>query len=303
MLRPPPQQTVWQHPQHPQTVRRPQQTVRRPQQTVRRPQQTRQPQQPQQTRQPQQPQQTRQPQQPPQTVRQTSQKSKSLKYENYVIENINNININLQESVLIFNKENELLLDIENIKYIEDIKHTIKNLRENSLNNLSFVNSLDNFSVSIYTQNKIIKLQENLHFFLNKLRDILHIINTIEHDNHIDYVINETYRMIITHPSKDNKNIDYYIKEINSILRKYDFRFNYNKVRFDILNEFLAILNEFKVAQNKESQTKVEQTKEEQNKEEQNKEKQNKEKQIYNVVYMGGIKKPTKKPTKKPSKK
>ena len=285
MLRPPPQQTVWQPPQppqHPQTVRRPQQTVRRPQQT----------------RQPQQPQQTRQPQQPPQTVRQTSQKSKSLKYENYVIENINNININLQESVLIFNKENELLLDIENIKYIEDIKHTIKNLRENSLNNLSFVNSLDNFSVSIYTQNKIITLQENLHFFLNKLRDILHIINTIEHDNHIDYVINETYRMIITHPSKDNKNIDYYIKEINSILRKYDFRFNYNKEKFDILNKFLAILNEFKVAQNKESQTKVAQ-----NKEKQTKEEQNKEKQIYNVVYMGGIKKPTKKPTKKPSKK
>jgi hypothetical protein len=228
-----------------------------------------------------------------------------LHYENYVIENINNININLQESVLIFNNEYELLLDIENIKYIEDIKHTIKNLRENFLNNLSFVNSLDNFSVSIYTQNKIIKLQENLHFFLNKLRDILHIINTIEHDNNnnIDFLINETYRMIITHPSKDNKNIDYYINEINSILTKYDFRFNYNKEKFDILNKFLAILNEFKVAQNKESQTKVAQNKESQTKVAQNKEKQNKEKQIYNVVYMGGIKKPTKKPTKKPSKK
>ena len=252
MLRQWPQQHP-QHPQHPQTVRQPPQPP--------------------------------QPPQHPRTVRQ----SKSLKYENYVIENINNININLQESVLIFNNEYELLLDIENIKYIEDIKHTIKNLRENSLNNLSFVNSLDNFSVSIYTQNKIIKLQENLHFFLNKLRDILHIINTIEHDNNnIDSVINETYRMIITHPSKDNKNIDYYINEINSILTKYDFRFNYNKVRFDILNKFLAILNEFKVAQNKESQTKEEQTK---------------EKQIYNVVYMGGIKKPSKKPTKKPTKK
>ena len=139
MLRPPPQQTVWQHPQPPQHRR----TVRQH---------------------PQHPRTVRQPRQHPQTVLQHPQ-LKSLKYENYVIENINNININLQKSVLIFNKENELLLDIENIKYIEDIKHTIKNLRENSLNNLSFVNSLDNFSVSIYTQNKIITLQENLHFF------------------------------------------------------------------------------------------------------------------------------------------
>ena len=209
------------------------------------------------------------PQQSRKTSQQTSQQSKSLNYENYVIKNINNINKNLQESVLIFNKENELLLDIENIKYIGGIKHKINYLRENSLNYLSFVNSLDNFSVSIYTQNKIIKLQENLHFFLNKLRDILHIINTIEHDNNnIDSVINKTYKIIITHPSKDNKNIDYYINKINSILTKYDFRFNYNKERFDILNKFLAILIEFKEAQNK-------------------------------VVYMGGIKKPTKKPSKK----
>ena len=59
------------------------------------------------------------PQQSRKTSQQTSQQSKSLNYENYVIKNINNINKNLQESVLIFNKENELLLDIENIHYIE----------------------------------------------------------------------------------------------------------------------------------------------------------------------------------------
>ena len=197
---------------------------------------------------------------------------KSSTYENDVINYINKINKYLEESVKKFNNEVKLLFNIE------DIKHNINNLHEIYLNYLGIINSLDKFSVSEHTQDKIIKMQEKTHDFLNKLRDILYTINTIELDNiknnkYIDSVIEDTYEMIINRRNEnDNNNIDLYINEINRLLTSYNFNFNNNKDRFEILKKFLDILNSFRKKQDKESQNK-------------------KSQKYVNIAYMGGKKK------------
>jgi hypothetical protein len=138
---------------------------------------------------------------------------------------------------------------------------------------LGIINSLDKFSVSYDVQNKIIQLQEKIHDFLNKLRDILYTINNIELDNinnnnYIDSVINDTYNIIIHHDRYDQnaKNIDSYIDNINRLLTDYDFNFNNNNERLKILEKFLEILKEFK--------------------------KQKRTKKNSQIVYMGGTKRP-----------
>ena len=213
----------------------------------------------------QQTQQTQQPQQPLKTSRQlqrplkTSQrlqqplKSTSNNYEEYVINNINIINKVLRESANKFNNDVNLLINIKNIEDIESIKYNINNLQDNFLNYLGIINSLDKFSVSYDTQVKIIQLQEKIHDFLNKLRDILYAINNIELDNinnnnYIDSVINDTYNIIIhLHQyDKNDNNIKSYRDIINRLLKNYNFSFNNNNERLKILEKFLEILTEFR---------------------------------------------------------
>ena len=117
---------------------------------------------------------------------------------------------------------------------------------------MGIINSLDKFSVSYDTQVKIIQLQEKIHDFLNKLRDILYTINNIEFDNinnnnYIDSVINDTYNIIIhlhQYDQNDN-NIESYRVIIDRLLTDYDFSFNNNNERLKILEKFLEILTEF----------------------------------------------------------
>lgn len=202
-------------------------------------------------------QQTRQPQKTsrqPQQLQQTRQtrKSTSNNYEEYVINNINIINKVLKESANKFNNDVKLLINIKNIEGIESIKYNINNLQDNFLNYLGIINSLDKFSVSYDTQVKIIQLQEKIHDFLNKLRDILYTINNIEFDNinnnnYIDSVINDTYNIIIhlhQYDQNDN-NIESYRVIIDRLLTDYDFSFNNNNERLKILEKFLEILTEF----------------------------------------------------------
>jgi hypothetical protein len=229
----------------------------------------------------QQTQQTQQPQQPLKTSRQlqrplkTSQrlqqplKSTSNNYEEYVINNINIINKVLRESANKFNNDVNLLINIKNIEDIESIKYNINNLQDNFLNYLGIINSLDKFSVSYDTQVKIIQLQEKIHDFLNKLRDILYAINNIELDNinnnnYIDSVINDTYNIIIhLHQyDKNDNNIKSYRDIINRLLKNYNFSFNNNNERLKILEKFLEILTEFRKTNSRQ------------------------------IVYMGGTKRP-----------
>jgi hypothetical protein len=201
-----------------------------------------------------QPQQTQKTSRQPQQLQQTRQtrKSTSNNYEEYVINNINIINKVLKESANKFNNDVKLLINIKNIEGIESIKYNINNLQDNFLNYLGIINSLDKFSVSYDTQVKIIKLQEKIHDFLNKLRDILYTINNIELDNinnnnYIDSVINDTYNIIIhlhQYDQNDN-NIKSYRDIIKRLLKNYNFSFNNNNERFDILTKFLEILTEF----------------------------------------------------------
>jgi len=201
-----------------------------------------------------QPQQTQKTSRQPQQLQQTRQtrKSTSNNYEEYVINNINIINKVLKESANKFNNDVKLLINIKNIEGIESIKYNINNLQDNFLNYLGIINSLDKFSVSYDTQVKIIKLQEKIHDFLNKLRDILYTINNIELDNinnnnYIDSVINDTYNIIIhlhQYDQNDN-NIESYRVIIDRLLTDYDFSFNNNNERLKILEKFLEILTEF----------------------------------------------------------
>jgi hypothetical protein len=190
--------------------------------------------------------------QQPMKTSQQPMKSKSNNYEDYVINNINIINKVLKESANKFNNNVKLLINIKNIEGIESIKYNINNLQDNFLNYLGIINSLDKFSVRYDVQNKIIQLQEKIHDFLNKLRDILYIINNIELDNinnnnYIDSVINDTYNIIIhlhQYDQNDN-NIESYRVIIDRLLTDYDFSFNNNNERLKILEKFLEILTEF----------------------------------------------------------
>jgi hypothetical protein len=180
-------------------------------------------------------------------------KSTSNNYEEYVINNINIINKVLRESANKFNNNVNLLINIKNIEDIESIKYNINNLQDNFLNYLGIINSLDKFSVSYDVQNEIIQLQEKIHDFLNKLRDILYAINNIELDNinnnnYIDSVINDTYNIIIhLHQyDKNDNNIKSYRDIINRLLKNYNFSFNNNNERLKILEKFLEILTEFR---------------------------------------------------------